>query len=171
VKKAFEENDTAPGTSPSSPVKGTPAKAKTPRPKAAKASSGDDTEDIQATPTPKRKRATPKKKLVDEDEQKSKPEPDVEDKDELLDTKPKRAKVTPKPKAKANGAIKKEVMDDDQDAFFDASEQPEVDIRDLADAAGEQVKNERKSTIVTPGSSHTSSAFTSKFLQHRAEHC
>jgi hypothetical protein len=186
VKKAFEEHDTAPGASPSSPAtKSTPTRIKTPR---KNVSSGDDAEDIQATPTPKRKRgefsanpfrllfqyelltilATPKKKVIDEDEQKFKPEP-LEDEDELLDIKPKRAKVTPKPKTKANGAIRKEIIDgDDEDAFFDAPEQPEVDIKDLADAAGEQVKNERKTT--TP-SSYTSPAFTPMFLQHRAEHC
>jgi hypothetical protein len=113
--------------------------------------------------------ATPKKKVIDEDEQKFKPEP-LEDEDELLNTKAKRAKATPKPKTKANGTIKKEIIDaDDEDAFFDASEQPEVDIKDLADAAGEQVRNERKFTLTTPSSSHISSAFTSKFLQHRAE--
>jgi hypothetical protein len=56
VKKAFEENDTAPGASPSSlATKSTPAKIKTPRAKK-NVSSGDDAEDIQATPNPKRKR-------------------------------------------------------------------------------------------------------------------
>jgi hypothetical protein len=172
MKKAFEENDTASGASPSSPVKNhTPAKPKTPRTKAAKnTSSGDD---VEATPTPKRKRASAKKKVTDDDdgEVKFKPEPEIEDDDDLLDVKPKRPKATPKPKVAPkpkNGTVKNEVIDDEEeDTFFDAPEQPDAQCpTDDMFSIETEAKNERKSS--TP--SRTGSTFTSKFLQHRAEY-
>ncbi|KAL1798694.1 hypothetical protein ACET3X_002731 [Alternaria dauci] len=114
MKKAFEENETAPF--PSSPAQDTP-KSTVKKSRKAATSSGDDIDDNQATPTPKRKRAPPKKKVAAaEEEINVKPDPENEDEqEELLESKSKRAKVgknnisiTPKPKAK--GIVKKEDM-------------------------------------------------------------
>ena len=139
MKKVFEDNDTAPDVgTPRSPVKNTPTKAKgTPKstvkkPRKATTSSGDDQDDVQTTPASKRKRASPKKKIAATDEEAEiKPEPDnegEEEDDELLDTKPKRAKVDknkikviPKPKPK-DIVKKEETTDDGEDSFVDAQE-------------------------------------------------
>lgn len=107
MKKAFEENGTAP--CPSSPVKDTP-KSTVKKSRKTATSSGDDVDVTQTTPTPKRKRASPKKKVASaEDEAKFSSDPENEDnQEELLESKPKRAKVgktnsivTPKPKPKS----------------------------------------------------------------------
>lgn len=106
MKKAFEENDTAPCPS---PVKGTP-KSTVKKSRKTATSSGDDVDVAQTTPTPKRKRASPKKKVASaEDEAKFSSDPENEDdQEELLESKPKRAKVgktnsivAPKPKSKS----------------------------------------------------------------------
>jgi hypothetical protein len=114
MKKAFEENGTAP--CPSSPVKDTP-KSTVKKSRKTATSSGDDVDVTQTTLTPKRKRASPKKKIAStEDEAKFSSDPENEDdQEELLESKPKRAKVgktnsivTPKPKPKPKSIIKEE---------------------------------------------------------------
>jgi hypothetical protein len=180
MKKAFEENDTAPGASTSSPTKNAPGKVKTRRTKASKlTSSEEDGEELKTTPAPKRKRATPNKKTaVDAGAAKFKPDPDAGDEDELLDKKPKRAKITKakvtlKPKTKAKGVVKKEEVEEEEeeeeeDAFYDAQEEVQIDGQGQTDDMFDiktEAKHERK---FTPPDR---SALTSKFLQHRAEHC
>ncbi|RYO28704.1 hypothetical protein AA0111_g6709 [Alternaria arborescens] len=107
MKKAFEENGTAP--CPSSLAKDTPRSTVKKSRKTA-TSSGDDVDVTQTTPTPKRKRASQKKKIAStKDEAKYSSDPENEDdQEELLESKPKRAKVgktnsivTPKPKPKS----------------------------------------------------------------------
>lgn len=111
MKQAFEADAAPPGaSSPSSPVKNTPNKAKA-TPKRMKATTDNDN-DISTTPVPRlRKRASPTKKTPTAvEEQKFKADPDDDGSDE--EQAPKRAKtakvkVTPKPKPKANGAANK----------------------------------------------------------------
>ena len=125
MKKAFEENRTAPGTSPRSPAKSTPAMPKN-TPKSTPKKTAKANNETQASPAgAKRKRMTDTTLTTTEDAELM---PSLDADEELPDVKLKRTKVgknkvkvTPKPKAKTT--IKKEISEDDaEDAFYDAEE-------------------------------------------------
>ncbi|EOA86904.1 hypothetical protein ACJQWK_08954 [Exserohilum turcicum] len=136
MKKAFEENVTAPNTLPSSPVKNTPVKPKS-TPKSAVKKGTKAAENDAASPSVKRKRSTVNTPALTADaDEKFKPEPDEEDDEELFDVKPKRVKsksttkIIPKPKRKT--VVKKEVSADEEgDVFYDAEEEAKQDAEDI----------------------------------------